>query len=95
LVKKFRAFYGTRRFIPVFTRARHRSLSWARWIQATSSHIISSGHVLSSHPGWRLARVSSLQASQPKCLPCTACLVVLDFILNKWQSGIEVRTFIP
>jgi hypothetical protein len=27
LVKKFRAFYGTRRFIPVFTRARHRSLS--------------------------------------------------------------------
>jgi hypothetical protein len=29
MVKKFPAFYGTRRFITVFTRARHRSLSWA------------------------------------------------------------------
>jgi len=27
LVKKFSAFYGTRRFITVFTRARHWSLS--------------------------------------------------------------------
>jgi hypothetical protein len=29
LVKKFPAFYGTRRFITAFTRARHLSLSWA------------------------------------------------------------------
>jgi len=28
-VKKFPAFYGTRRFITVFTSARHLSLSWA------------------------------------------------------------------
>jgi hypothetical protein len=28
-VKKFPAFYGTRRFITAFTRARHLSLSWA------------------------------------------------------------------
>jgi hypothetical protein len=34
---KFRTFYGTRRFITVFTRARHWSLSWARWILSTSS----------------------------------------------------------
>jgi hypothetical protein len=33
-VKKFPAFYGTRRFITVFTRSRHWSLSWARWIQS-------------------------------------------------------------
>ena len=33
LVKKFPAFYGTRRFITTFTRARHLSLSWARWIK--------------------------------------------------------------
>ena len=33
LVKKFPAFYGTRRFITAFTRARHLSLSWARSIQ--------------------------------------------------------------
>ena len=34
LVKKFPAFYGTRRFITAFTNARHLSLSWARWIQS-------------------------------------------------------------
>jgi hypothetical protein len=37
LVNKFPAFYGTRRFITVFTTARHWSLSWARWIQSTPS----------------------------------------------------------
>jgi hypothetical protein len=31
-LKKFPAFYGTRRFITVFTRALHWSLSWARSI---------------------------------------------------------------
>jgi hypothetical protein len=34
LLKKFTAFYGTRRFITAFTRARHLSLSWARLIQS-------------------------------------------------------------
>jgi len=34
LVKKFPAFYGTRRFITVFTRARHLSLSSARSIDS-------------------------------------------------------------
>jgi len=29
---KFLLFYGTRRFITVFTQARHRTLSWASWI---------------------------------------------------------------
>jgi hypothetical protein len=33
LLKNFPAFYGTRRFITVFTRALHCSLSWARSIQ--------------------------------------------------------------
>jgi len=31
-VKKFPAFYGTRKFITAFTSARHLSLSWARSI---------------------------------------------------------------
>jgi hypothetical protein len=30
-------FHGARRFITVFTRTRHWSLSWARWIQSTTS----------------------------------------------------------
>jgi hypothetical protein len=34
LLKKFPAFYGTRRFITVFTTARHLSLFWARLIQS-------------------------------------------------------------
>lgn len=33
--------YGTRRFIPAFTRARHRSQFWARWIQYTPPNRIS------------------------------------------------------
>jgi hypothetical protein len=56
LVNKFPAFYGTRRFITVFTRACHWSLSWARWIQSTSSHTLSvrSIMILSSHVRLRL-----------------------------------------
>ena len=34
LVKKFPAFYGTRRFITVYTSGRHLSLSWASSIQS-------------------------------------------------------------
>jgi len=41
LVKKFPAFYGTRWSTDVFTRPRHWTLSWARWIQSTSNHPIS------------------------------------------------------
>jgi len=40
-IKKFRNFFGTRRFITVFTRARHWSAFWARWIQSTPFHRIS------------------------------------------------------
>ena len=51
LVKKFRWFYGTRRFITVFTTARHLYLSWVRPIQATPSQPISRRFILilSSH----------------------------------------------
>jgi hypothetical protein len=38
--KKFPAFYRTRSFIIVFTRAIHWSLSWARAIQSIASHHI-------------------------------------------------------
>jgi len=34
LVNKFPSFYGTRKFITVFTTVRHLSLSWARSIQS-------------------------------------------------------------
>jgi hypothetical protein len=41
LVKKFLAFYETRRFITVMTRSCNLTLPWARWIQSTHSHPIS------------------------------------------------------
>jgi hypothetical protein len=34
------AFYGNWRFITVFTKACHWSLSWARWILSTPSHFL-------------------------------------------------------
>ena len=53
LVKKFPAFYGTRRFITTFTSARHLSLSWASSIHSIPPHPISwrSILILSSHLG--------------------------------------------
>ena len=38
LVKKYPVFYGTRRFITVFTRSRYLFLSWASSIQSIPSH---------------------------------------------------------
>jgi len=35
------ALCGIQSFITMFTRARHWSLSWIRWIQSTTSHLIS------------------------------------------------------
>jgi hypothetical protein len=40
LVKKFPAFYGTRRFITAFTSACHLSLSWASSMHCNSSKLI-------------------------------------------------------
>jgi hypothetical protein len=39
LVKKFPAFYGTRRSITAFTSALHLSLFWASSLQAIPPHI--------------------------------------------------------
>ena len=60
LVKKFPAFYGTRRFVTAFTSARHLSLSWARSVQSMPPHPISwrSILILSSH--LRLGLLSGL-----------------------------------
>jgi hypothetical protein len=46
LLKNFPAFYRTRRFIFVFTRTLHWSLSWAKSIQSITSHPISLRYVL-------------------------------------------------
>jgi len=70
LVKKFPAFYGTRRFIAIFTSARQLSLSWATSIQSMPSHPTSwrSILILSSH--LRLGLPSGLFLSGPPPKPC-------------------------
>jgi hypothetical protein len=40
MLKTFSAFYGIRRSMTMFRRARHWSLSWAKWIQSISYHHI-------------------------------------------------------
>ena len=60
LVKKFPAFYGTRRFITAFTNARHLSLSCARPIQFTSSNFISWRPILILSPNLCLGLPSGL-----------------------------------
>ena len=68
LVKKFLAFYRTRKFITAFTTAHHLSLSRATSIESTPQHPTSwrSILILSSH--LRLVLPSGLfpQVSQPK-----------------------------
>jgi hypothetical protein len=44
LLKKFPAFYGTRKFITAFTTARHLSLSWPRSFQSVFSSHFSNIH---------------------------------------------------
>ena len=92
LVKKFPAFYGTRRFISAVTSARHLSLSWASSIQSTPPHPASwrSFLILPSH--LRLGLPSGLFSSGfPRQNPvyasplpiratCPAHLILLDFI---------------
>ena len=60
LVKKFPAFYGTRRFITALTSARHLSLSWASSIQSTQLHPTSRRSILILSSYLRLGLPSGL-----------------------------------
>ena len=62
-IKKFPAFYGTRRFITAFKSACHVSLSWASSIQSILPHSTCWGSILiiSSHLCLGLLRVLSFR----------------------------------
>jgi hypothetical protein len=72
LVKKFPAFYGTRRFITSFTSARHLSLSWSSPIQCMPPHPTSSISILTLPSHLRLGFPSGLFPSGlPTKTSCT------------------------
>ena len=77
LVKKFSAFYGTRRFIAAFTSFRHLSLSWASPIQSTCPQPTSWRSINIIHPSTPRSPQRSLslrfphQDSRPPLLPHT------------------------
>jgi hypothetical protein len=89
LLNNFQAFYGTRRFITVFTRDFHSSLSWARSIQSISSHPIYLWSILILSTHLRLGLPNGLLPSGcptnilyafrfPICATCPAHLILLD-----------------
>jgi hypothetical protein len=63
LLKNYPAFYGTRRFIAVLTRALQWSLSWAKWIESIPSHPITLRSILILSTHLRLGLPSGLFAS--------------------------------
>jgi hypothetical protein len=91
-VKKFPAFYGTRKFITALTSARHLPLSWASPIQSTHPHRTSRRSVVILSSLLRLGLPSGLLPSgfPTKTLyvpllstiraTCPAHLILLDFI---------------
>jgi len=89
LVKKFPAFYGTRRFITAFTSARHLSLFWARSIQSMPpqpnswrSILILSFHLCLGlfHSGFTTKISYTPLSLSPKHATCPAQLILLDLI---------------
>ena len=107
LVKKFPAFYGTRRFITVFTSSRHLSPSWAISIQSIPPHPTSWRAILILPSYLRLGLPTGLftQVSPPKTCTnlspspiratCPTHLILLDFITRTILSEKCISRLLP
>ena len=94
LVKKFQAFYGTRKFITAFTNALHLFLSWAISIQSIPPHSTSWRSILILYSHLLLGLPSGLFPSgfptkilytplfSPIRATIPAHLIILDFIIR-------------
>ena len=103
LVKKFPAFYGTRRFITALTSVRHLSLSWASPNHSSYPHTTSWRSILILSTHLRLGLPSGLfpsgfptktlytPLSSPIRATCPANLILLDFI-TRTILGEEYRS---
>ena len=104
LVKKFPAFYATRRFITALTSVRHLSLSCASPTQSTYPHPTSWRSILVLSTHLRLGLTSGLfpsgfptknlyaPLSSPIRATCPVHLILLDFI-TRTILGEEYRSF--
>jgi hypothetical protein len=88
--KNFPAFYGTQRFITVFTRALHCSLSWVSSIQSIPSYLSTIHFNIVHRPTSWSSQWSPFRLSHqyPICIPplpiratCPAHLILLVFII--------------
>jgi hypothetical protein len=96
-VKTFPAFYGNRRFIAVFSRARHWTLTCVSWIQSTPSRLLSLRFSLILYSIYTL--VSSLEGFQLQvcisfksylCVPRAPPIIVLGLGIQKYFWRLQI-----
>ena len=78
LIKKFNAFYGTRRFIVLFTTVNQSSQSCFTWIQSTACRPVSESRflILFSHLHLRsLCDLIPLDSPPKSCMYFSVCLI--------------------
>ena len=92
LVQKFPAFYGTRKFTTVFTRARHLSLFWARSIHSMPPHFPSRRFILVFFSHLRLRLPSDILFLRISFL--TQRRRMLDMQNIFWQGTVALVCFV-
>jgi hypothetical protein len=106
LINKFPAFYGSKKCITLFKRARHWSLSWTKLILFTPSRPTSfkSILILSSHVRLRLAcgifrcgfptTILYTFLTSPMRTTCPVHHILLDLILIIFGEYIKIRKYV-